>query len=85
MLCFAGDMMVSNHFNFSEWIRTCSFLLSVRGLKPVTFSISLMGVVFMAAVIRHKPLLCTLSNWFVFDLAAVAIADVPYSITGGLI
>ena len=65
VLCFAGDMMVSSHFNFSEWIRTCSYLLSVSGLKPVTFSISLMGVVFMAAVIMRRPLLSTLSNLFV--------------------
>ena len=41
-----------------------------------------MGVVFMAAVLMCRPLLCTLSNLFGSDLAAVPIADVPYSITG---
>ena len=56
---------------------SCSFLLSVRGLMPVTFTSSLMGVVFMASVIMR-----TLSNLFVFDLAAVAMTDVQYSITG---
>ena len=66
-------------FIFSAWTRSLACLLPLSSSTPVVFSISAMGVVFMAPRIVLKPMFWTLSSLLMCVLAAVAQALAPYS------
>ena len=67
---------------FSVWVRTLNVLRSSRGSRSALFSISLMGVVFMAPTMALNATFWTLSSLLLLVFEAVAQEVVTYSIMG---
>ena len=65
---------------FSVWIRTLNVLWSSRDSRSAVFSISLMGVVFMAQRIAHSATFWTSSTLLLLAFEAVAqeVCGIPY-------
>ena len=67
---------------FSVWVRTLNVLRISRGSRSALFSISLMGVVFMAPAKARSATFWTLSSLLLLAFEAVAQEVVAYSMMG---
>ena len=69
-------------FVFSAWMGSLAYFLLSSASAPEVFSISAVGVVFVAPKIVLKPMFWTLSSLLVCVSVAVAQALAPYSRDG---